>query len=82
MPSSMAERLTATDIEDTLADMLTGAVGGTRERWLDLIGPVKMLPIATHIHCNWSVSPIATGEELVSITKAIELVRAEHPYVN
>jgi hypothetical protein len=77
----MAESLTATDIGDMLADMLTGAVGGTRDRWLDLIGPVKMLPIATHIHCNWSVSSIATGDDLAAINEAARLVREQHPYI-
>lgn len=73
--------LKTTDIANMLADMLAGVVGGEKAHWLELIGPVKMLPIATNIHCNWSASPIATGEELTAITKAIELVRKEHPYV-
>ena len=53
--------MTTADIASILATMLEGAAGGSRARWLKLIGPVKMLPIATNIHCNWSVSPIATG---------------------
>ena len=73
--------LATTEIANLLADLLTGAAGGTRERWLELIGPVKTLPIATNIHCNWSVSPIATGEELVAIGKAVEVVRGVEPYV-
>lgn len=68
-------------IQHLLAEILSGAAGGTKAYWLELIGPVNILPISTNTHCNWSVSPIATGEEMVAITKAIEIVRAEHPYV-
>ena len=73
--------LTTARIAKLLAEMLTGAVGGDEARWLELIGPVTQLPLATHIRCNWSISPIATGEELRAIRTAEELLRAEHPYV-
>ena len=64
-----------------LAEILTGAAGGTRERWLELIGPVEPLPIWLNVKCNWRISPTATGEELRAILAAVEVVRAEHPYV-
>lgn len=69
------------DIASLLAQMLTGAVGGEEARWLELIGPVTQLPLAIHIRCNWSISPIATGEDLRVIRAAEELLRREHPYV-
>ena len=73
---------TTVEIGEMLAEMLAGVVGGDQARWAALIGPVRMLPIATNIHCNWSVSPIATGEELAAINAAMEVVRREHPFVN
>lgn len=78
----MVSDLTTARIADLLAEMLTDALGGDEVRWLELIGPVTQLPLATHIHCNWSISPIATGEELRAIRAAEELLRGEHPYVH
>jgi hypothetical protein len=62
--------------------MLTGAVGGNKAHWLKLIGPVSALPLATNVKSNWSISPIATGEELRAIVTAAEILRNEHPYVS
>ena len=73
--------MTPTDLANLLAEMLSGAVGQDKAYWHKLIGPVTKLPITMNIHSNWSVSPIATGEELRAIVAAVELVRAEHPYV-
>lgn len=77
----MAVSLRPTDIANMLADMLAGAVGGNRKHWLHLVGPIEALPIVTNIQSNWRVSPIAMGDELAAITKAVELLRAEEPYV-
>ena len=74
--------LRAADIANLLAEMLTGAVGHDKAHWLNLIGPVTALPIATHARSNWSISPIATGEELRAIVTAAEILRNEHPYVS
>lgn len=65
----------------TIADNLTGAVGGTHDHWIEQVGRGRKLPITMNIYSNWRVSPIATGDDLAAIVKAIELVRAEHPYV-
>lgn len=64
-----------------LSEILIGAAGRTREHWIALIGPVNLIPVAPNVNSNWSVSPIATEDELVAIDKAIGIVRAEHPYV-
>lgn len=69
------------DIAVMLADMLAGAVGGPKDRWLELIGPVESLPVWNAVQLNWRITPIATGEELSAINTAAELLRAQQPYV-
>lgn len=71
----------ASDIRDMLAEMLAGAVGGSKAHWLELIGTVESLPLIGNVKSNWRIAPIATGEDLRAIVAAAELVRAEHPYV-
>jgi hypothetical protein len=74
--------VTAEALRHLLSTILADVAGHDEAYWLEQIGPVKMLPIATHIHCNWSVSPIATGKDLNAITSAIEIVRAKHPCID
>jgi hypothetical protein len=74
-------KLRAIDIANMLAEMLMGAAGGKKQFWLEQIGPVEFLPVAKNVKSNWRAAPIATGDNLAAISKAIELLRAEHPYV-
>lgn len=77
----MTIQVSGTDIANTLARMLAGAVGRDQAHWLGLIGPVEWLPVATSVKSNWRISPIATGDDLSAIVAAAELLRTEHPYV-
>ena len=72
---------TPDQLRDLHATMLEGAAGGAREHWLDVIGPVEKLPTHLNLHCNWAVHPKGKKAELAAIERAVELVRAEHPYV-
>jgi hypothetical protein len=70
----------ATALRDLLAQVLTAA-GHDEAYWLEKIGEVEALPIWNNVRSNWRVSPIAVGDDLEAITKAVELVRKEEPYV-
>ena len=69
------------ELSDVLATILAGAAGGSKATWVKRVGPVEKLPIATNARCNWRVRPRAKPDELDVIDRAVEIVRAEHPYV-
>lgn len=77
----MATVMTPAEMADLLATLLEGAAGGTHDHWLKALGPVEHLPIHTNVRCNWRVEPKAGKRDLAAIKCAIEIVRAEHPYV-
>lgn len=77
----MASILTPDQLRDLLATLLEGAAGGTHDDWLRAIGPVEKLPTHLNLHCNWAVHPKGKKSELAAIARAVEVVRAEHPYV-
>jgi hypothetical protein len=72
---------TPAELGEVLVAILTGAAGGSEERWRDVVGEVRYLPLATNVLSNWSIAPKGTAAELEAAAKAEELVRAEHPYV-
>jgi len=77
----MASILTPDQLRDLLATLLEGAAGGDHDDWLRAIGPVEKLPTHLNLHCNWTVHPKGKTAEIAAIRRAVELVRAEHPYV-
>lgn len=77
----MTSLLTRVELRDLLATLLEGAAGGKREDWLRAIGAVEKLPTHLNVRSNWAVHPKGKAAELAAIKRAVELVRAEHPYV-
>ncbi len=65
-----------------LAHLLAGAAGGTEARWRQLIGTVEQMPIWQFVAYNWRVSPKGTAKQREAIERAVEVVRAEHPYIH
>jgi len=74
--------MTPTALRHLLASILTAAAGHDEAYWLEQIGEVEALPVWNNVQSNWRVSPIATGDDLHAITRAVEIVRSEHPYVD
>ena len=70
-----------TELANLLVTVVAGAAGGDESRWREVIGPVTKLPIATNVRSNWRVSPEGSSAELGVIRRAVEIVRAAHPYV-
>ena len=69
------------ELADLLLTVIAGAAGGDERRWRKAIGPVTKLPIATNVRSNWRVSPEGSTAEIGVIRRAVEIVRAAHPYV-
>jgi hypothetical protein len=72
---------TTEDVRELIATLLAGAAGGSADRWKRLIGDVERLPTWRFVRFNWRIEPSGTPTERATIAKAVEVVRAEHPYV-
>lgn len=73
---------TPSTLRETLVTILTGAAGGTEERWRECVGEVEKLPLATNVRCNWRVTPTGTAKERDAVERAVAIVAAEEPYVS
>jgi hypothetical protein len=79
----MASALTPDQMRDLLATLLEGAAGKSRGHWLKAIGEVEHLtPIHMHISGNWRVHPTGSKADMEAIVRAVDVVRAQHPYVS
>ncbi len=74
--------VTPLDLRDLLVRRLTAATGGPAQRWRKAIGAVRVYPLATHPHCNWSVAPSGSPHEVDAIERLLDVVRGEHPHVD
>jgi hypothetical protein len=72
---------TTDELRETLVAILTGAAGGSVEKWRKAVGEVTYLPLAANVRSNWSIEPQGSARDRETIAKAAEVVRAEHPYV-
>ena len=64
-----------------LAEVVSGVAGGTNADWRKRIGVVERLPTWKHVTHNWRVQPSGTAEQKDVIERAMQVVRAAHPYV-
>ena len=71
----------AAQLESLLLTRLIRAHGGNRLRWRRALGPVRIYDVATHAHCNWSVTPSGNFGENRLIEELCDDVRGEHPIV-
>ena len=72
---------TPDQLRELLVTLLSGATGKPAAHWRSALGEVEMLPLATNVLSNWRISPKAGKRDLAAIAQAVELVRAQHPYV-
>ena len=72
---------TPTELRATLVTVIAGASETPVARWEALVGSVEILSLAYHPRSNWRVAVSGTRDDRRWIDAAIELVRAEHPYV-
>jgi hypothetical protein len=73
--------MTTSELQHLLISALVRKVGGTQRRWRMAIGPVRLHDRATHPHCNWSVAPSGTPQEIEEIESLLDDVRLRFPVV-
>lgn len=74
--------ISSTDLRALLVAIVAGATDEPEARWDALIGKIQRLSLAKHPRSNWAVTPAGTDAERDIITRAAEIVRGEHPYVD
>ncbi|WP_293873206.1 hypothetical protein [Sphingomonas sp. UBA978] len=69
------------ELGELLTTLLAGAAGGTKKDWAAKVGVVEKLPIAMNVKSNWQVTPNGRAADKKAIGQAVDIVRAQHPYV-
>ena len=69
------------ELANLLIAVIVGTAGGNESRWNEALGPVTKLSIMTNVRSNWRVSPTGSRSEISIIRRAVEIVRAAHPYI-
>lgn len=72
---------TPAEMRELLVTIIVGTAGGDAEAWRSAVGDVQKLPIASNVRSNWRVKPGGTKAQKGVIRRAVEIVRAAHPYV-
>lgn len=73
--------MTASDLQSLLVTTLMREHGGDRRRWRLVLGEVKVYSLATHPHCNWSVTPSGAFADIDAVETLVDQARAQHPIV-
>ena len=73
--------MTASELQDMLVATLARRSGGTQRHWRLAIGPVRMLPAALYPHCNWTVRPEGSAQDIAAIESLLDHVRLSPPIV-
>lgn len=71
----------ASELQDLLVAALTRRAGGSRRGWRNAIGTVEIYDMATHAHCNWSITPSGSTQQIAAIEGLLDTVRLDHPFV-
>jgi hypothetical protein len=73
--------MTSGALHDLFLSTLIRQAGGNRRRWRLVTGALRLYPVATHPHCNWSVTPTGTPAENDAVERVADELRAAHPIV-
>lgn len=73
--------MTAGELRNLLVTALAGALGGGRARWRRAVADIKVYPVETHPHCNWEVRAAGSAREIAEVERAVDRLRADHPFV-
>ncbi len=73
--------MTSGALHDLFLSTLVKQAGGNRRRWRLVVGEVKLYPVATHPHCNWSVTPTGSASENDVVERIADDLRIRHPIV-
>jgi hypothetical protein len=79
----MAYIPTENQLRQLLATILAGATGKAETVWAAKLGTLRPVPPTTDPRSNWKLTgSMGSVGDIKAIEKAVDIVRAEHPYVN
>ncbi len=73
--------MTLVELRQLLVATLVRAHGDSRAKWRRAVGEIRIYPRDTHAHCNWEVWASGTVTEIAAVEQAVDMVRADHPWV-
>ncbi|MBC9033185.1 hypothetical protein IAG41_12370 [Sphingomonas sp. JC676] len=71
--------MTGDDLIDRFLARLLREQGGTRRRWRNVLGAVRVYSAATHAHCNWSITPTGSAADVAAVEAVSDALRSEYP---
>ena len=74
--------MTSGALQDLFLSTLVRKAGGNRRRWRLVLGDMKVYAVATHPHCNWSVTPTGSAAENDIVERIADDPRVTHPIVS
>ncbi|USU03954.1 hypothetical protein NF700_11290 [Sphingomonadaceae bacterium OTU29MARTA1] len=74
--------MTSGALQDLFLSTLVRKAGGNRRRWRLVLGDMKVYAVATHPHCNWSVTPTGSAAENDIVERIADDLRVTHPIVS
>lgn len=73
--------MSPSDLVDRFVAILLRTHGGTRRRWRAVVGQPRVYDVATHPHCNWSITPTGNAAEVEVVETLADRLRGEHPII-
>ncbi len=74
--------MTSGALQDLFLSTLVRKAGGNRRHWRLVLGDMKVYAVATHPHCNWSVTPTGSAAENDIVERIADDLRVTHPIVS
>ena len=71
--------MTADKLTDMLVARLVRDHGRSKHHWRTVIGTVRLHPRETHAHCNWTITPTGSHQEIAAIENLLDDLRMRHP---
>ena len=71
--------MTSDKITDLLVARLVRDHGRSKHHWRKVIGRVRLYSRDTHPHCNWSITPTGSAQEISVIETLMDDLRMRHP---
>lgn len=68
-------------LEDIFLATLVRETGRDRRHWRGVIGDIRVYPVATHPHCNWSLTPTGSIADIARVERLADHLRMRHPIV-
>lgn len=71
--------MTADKLTDLMVARLVRDHGKSKHHWRKVLGPIRLYSRATHPHCNWSMAPSGSFQEIGAVEMLLDELRMRHP---